>query len=173
MPSTRRFPVPPFDPSRPYVLLVSDSEGFRFWGPFASEEEASSWADQDDLRSCDHWIGPLESPRRVPLTVHPADAGPASVSEADAPTSSLPPSGDGEETEDTPCECLGSGFLVMNEDRYEPEEALGEIQACDCGIFKTEDDAIEAARTAGYTVTGEGLITSQPCRERALRRWEI
>jgi hypothetical protein len=76
-----------------------------------------------------------------------------------------------EDEEDTPCECLGSGFLVMNEERYEPEEALGEIQACDCGIFKTDDDAIEAARAAGYTVTDEGLITSEPCRQRALRRW--
>jgi hypothetical protein len=78
--------------------------------------------------------------------------------------------GSGDE-EDTPCECLGSGFLVMNEEGYVPEEALGEIQACDCRISKTDDDAVEAARAAGYTVTEEGLILSEPCRQRALRRW--
>lgn len=77
----------------------------------------------------------------------------------------------GDEEEDVPCECLGSGFLVMNEDRYDTGEALGELQACDCGIFQTDDDAIEAARTAGYTVNDEGLVLSEPCRQRALRRW--
>ncbi len=79
--------------------------------------------------------------------------------------------GRGGEDDDTPCECLGSGFLVMNEERHEPEGYLGEIQACDCGIFNTDEDAVEAARAAGYTVTDESLITSEPCRMRARRRW--
>jgi hypothetical protein len=77
-----------------------------------------------------------------------------------------------DEEEDPRCACEGTGFLVMNEDRYDTGEALGELQACDtCNIFPTDEDAADAARAAGYTVNDEGLVLSEPCRQRALRRW--
>jgi len=73
--------------------------------------------------------------------------------------------------DDSPCECLGTGFLVMNREDCESEGYLGEIQRCDCGLLPTDDDAIEAARKAQYGVSVEGYVTSEPCSERARRRW--
>ncbi|HBL26183.1 MAG TPA: hypothetical protein DD490_05035 [Acidobacteria bacterium] len=68
------------------------------------------------------------------------------------------------------CECLDSGFLVMNREEWEIEGLLGEIQACDCGIFPSDEVAYVAARSAGYTVTEEGFVLTEPSRDRARRR---
>jgi hypothetical protein len=69
------------------------------------------------------------------------------------------------------CGCQGVGYLVMNEGAYD-ENALGDIQACDCGVLETDEDAIAAAREDGYIVDDDGLILSEPSRLRGRRRWK-
>lgn len=39
----------------------------------------------------------------------------------------------------------GTGFLIMNEGACAPE-AMGDVQACDCGILRTDEDAARRAR---------------------------
>ena len=57
-------------------------------------------------------------------------------------------------------DCLDVGWAIFN---ARPEEAyLGEIQACDCGLFPSDDEALEAARTAGLSVDGRYQVLFVP-----------
>lgn len=54
--------------------------------------------------------------------------------------------------EEIGCACEGKGWDVYNAD--ETAGYLGEVQACDdCRRFPCDDDAAEAARSAGYGVS--------------------
>lgn len=69
-----------------------------------------------------------------------------------------------------PCpECLGAGWAVFNADpdgtcpTGDGTPYLGDIQRCDsCGVLPSDDEAIEAARAAGYQVDDDRLIQAYP-----------
>jgi hypothetical protein len=57
-------------------------------------------------------------------------------------------------------ECEDRGWAVFNAC---PEEGdLGEIQACDCGIFPSDAEALAAAREAGLSVDDDYQVLSVP-----------
>jgi len=57
-------------------------------------------------------------------------------------------------------ECEDRGWAIFNE---APKEGyLGEVQACDCGLLPSDEEALEAARSAGWSVSDSYQILVVP-----------
>jgi hypothetical protein len=73
----------------------------------------------------------------------------------------LNPSSDETAASDYDCpECRDLGWCIFN---ASPEEDyLGEVQACDCGFFTSDDEAVAAARAAGLSVDDSHEVLFSP-----------
>jgi hypothetical protein len=57
-------------------------------------------------------------------------------------------------------ECEDRGWEIFNE--REEDGYLGEVQACDCGFLGSDDEALAAARSDGWTVSDDYAVIAPP-----------